>query len=97
MAWLIPFFLAPWTNFCFWARMVSLVFFAHGLAQDVGPGEAEARQVGRDLHDLLLIDDDPARLLEDGLELGELVGDPLGMVLAVDELVGHAALQGPGR
>ena len=57
-----------------------LVLLAHGLAQDVGLGQGEPGQVGGDAHDLFLVDDDAPRLLEDGLELGELVGDPLGVV-----------------
>ena len=70
-----------------------LDLLAHGLAQDVGFGQREAGQFDRDAHDLFLIDDDPLRLLEDGLEFGELVGRPLGVVLSVDELVRHAALE----
>ena len=68
----------------------------HRLPQDVGLGQAETCELGRDLHDLLLIDDDPPRLLEDGLELGNLVGDAVGVVLALDELGRHAAVQGAG-
>ena len=73
-----------------------LDLLAHGLAQDIGVGQGEPGQLDGDAHDLLLVDDDPPRLLEDGLELGELVGRPLGVVLAVDEFVGHAALERPG-
>ena len=35
-----------------------LVLLAHGLAQDVGPGQGEPGQVGGDAHDLFLVDDD---------------------------------------
>ena len=43
------------------------IFLAHGPAQDVGIAQGVAGQDVGDLHDLLLVDDDPVGLLEDRL------------------------------
>ena len=47
----------------------------------------------RDLHDLLLVDDDAVGVLEDRLQRRVRVLDLLAPVLAVDEVVDHAALE----
>ena len=65
----------------------------HGPAEDVGLAQREAGDALGDLHDLLLVDDDPVGLLEDGLEAGIGVGDGSPPPLRLDELrdVGHGA------
>ncbi len=76
------------------------LLLAHGAAQQVGAAERVAGQHLGDLHHLLLVEDDAVGGLEDRLErfvlvLGVRVGDLLPPVLAVDEVVHHARLQGP--
>jgi hypothetical protein len=73
-----------------------LVFFAHRAAEQVGAAQAVAGQHLGDLHDLLLVDDDPVGVLEDRLQLRVDVVDRLAPVLAVDEVVDHPALERAG-
>ena len=49
-------------------RHLLLDLLAHGAAQEIRFAEREARQLARDLHHLLLIDDDAVSLLEDRLD-----------------------------
>ena len=72
-----------------------VLFLAHGAAQQIGLPEAEPGEAVGDLHDLLLIDDDPAGLGEDFFELGQVIGDRLLALLAGNEVVNHAALDRP--
>ena len=69
---------------------------AHGAAENVGFAEGEAGQAIGDLHDLFLIEDDAVGFFENVLELGKFVGDFGFAVLAIDEIVDHAALNGAG-
>ena len=50
-------------------------FAAHRTAQALGLARREAREGHRDLDDLVLEDDRPQRVAQDGLERGVLVGD----------------------
>ena len=61
-------------------RHFRLDLLAHGPAQEVGGGQAEAREDLGDLHHLLLIDHDPGGLLENALERGVQI---VGLLLAV--------------
>ena len=73
------------------------LFLAHRLAQQVGAAEGVAGEHLRDLHHLLLVEDDPVGGLEDRLEARVQVIDRsiTASVLAVDEVIDHARLQGP--
>src|ERR1035437_3049986 len=55
-----------------------------------------ARQDVGDLHHLFLVDDHAVSLFEQRLQLGQVVGDSLAAMLAIDEVVYHAALKGAG-
>ena len=70
------------------------LLFAHGAAQEIGFPEGIARQAVRDLHYLLLVDDDAVGLLQEQFQFGKVVHHLLAAVLAVDEIVDHAALDG---
>ncbi len=63
---------------------LGLDLLAHGTAQQIGAAERIARQHLRDLHDLLLVDHDPVRLLEDALERRVQVVGLLAAVLHRD-------------
>ncbi len=65
------------------------LLLAHGLAQHVRLGHAEAGHLHGDQHHLLLVDDDAVGLLQDRLHLGSGIGEPLAL-LALDVLVDHA-------
>ena len=69
------------------------LLLAHGAAEQVRLAERVAGERGGDLHDLLLVDDDAVGVLEDGLERRVVVLDALAAVLALDEVVDHAALE----
>src|SRR5690606_4013804 len=69
------------------------VLAADGPAQDVGLPQAEAGHLGRDLHDLLLVDDNAVGVGQEGLQHGVQVLY-LAAVLVLDE-VGDV-LHGPG-
>ena len=66
------------------------VFLSHGAAQQIGAAQRVAADDIRDLHDLLLVDHDAERLLEQRLELGQRVLDLAASPLALDEVVDHA-------
>ena len=70
-------------------------FLAHRAAQEVGLPEREAREHLHDLHDLLLIQHDAERLLEDRFEERMHVCDFLLAVAAGDEVLDHARAQRP--
>ena len=72
------------------------LLLAHRAAKKIGAAQRVPRQRRRDLHDLLLIDDDAVGVLQDGLEQRVVVLHLLAPVLALDEVVDHAALQRPG-
>ena len=80
------------------AHFCHLVFLllAHRGAQHVRLTQAEARQLGRDLHHLLLVDDHAVGLFEDGFQLRERVDDLLLATLALHVLVDEATLERPG-
>ncbi len=73
-----------------------LFLFAHGAAENVGFAQRKARQTVGDLHHLFLIEDDAVGFFENVLKLGKFVGDFGFAVLAIDEVVDHAALNGAG-
>ena len=62
------------------------LLLAHGLAQRVRVGHAEARHRHGDQHHLLLVDDDAVGLLQDRLHLGREIAELLAL-LALDVLV----------
>ena len=62
------------------------VLLAHGAAEDVRLAHGEARHLGGDLHDLLLVHHDPVRLPRELLHRGVLVRDLGPAVLALDEV-----------
>ncbi len=70
--------------------------FTHGPAQQVRAPQGVARQHLGDLHDLFLVEDDAVGGLENGRQVGVGVGNLGPAVLAVDEVVHHAGLQGTG-
>ena len=65
---------------------------AHRPAEQVRFAQRIARHYVGDLHDLLLVDDDPVGLFQQRLDLGQEVAHGLAAVLAVDEVRNHAAL-----
>ena len=77
-------------------RHFGVILFAHGAAQNVRFAERKARQAVGDLHDLFLIEDDAVGFFQNFLQLGQIVRDFLFAVLAVDEVVDHAALDRAG-
>ena len=72
------------------------LLLAHGPAENVRLPEREAGQPAGDLHDLFLIQDDAVGFFENVFELREFVADARLALLAVDEVVDHAALDGTG-
>jgi hypothetical protein len=64
----------------------------HGNAQNIRLRKAEPSERARHHQQLILIDGQPVRLFQDGLKIGMGVGDGLAPVLALDVVVGHAAL-----
>ena len=73
-----------------------LLLLAHGAAQQVGAAQGVAGQDLGDLHHLFLVEDDAVGGLEDGLQVRVGIGHRRLAVLAGDEVVHHAGLQGPG-
>ena len=65
------------------------LLFAHRSPQQIGATERVACHLLRDLHDLLLIDNDTPRLSQDAFERRVRVVDLLPPVLAVDEVLVH--------
>ena len=72
------------------------LFLAHRPAQQVGPAQGVAADDLRDLHHLLLIDDDAVGGFEAGLEVVVEIVDGLLAFLPQDEVVDHARAQGAG-
>ena len=65
----------------------------HRAAEQIGAAERIPAQHLRDLHHLLLVDDHPVGVAQDGLEARVRVADTLAPVLAVDEDVHHARVE----
>ena len=61
------------------------LLFTHGAADVISLAEAEAGQLAADLHDLLLIDDNAVRDIDDVRHLRRLIGH-MGRVLAVAQI-----------
>ena len=72
------------------------ILFAHRAAQNVRFAQRKAGQAIGDLHDLFLIQNHAVGLFQNFLQLGQIVSDFLFAVLAVDEVVDHAALDRAG-
>ncbi len=89
-------FLAAGKEFGALCGHLLLFLFAHGAAEKVRLAERETGQEVGDLHHLFLIQDDAVGFLEDLFELREFIGDFGFAVLAIDEVVDHAALNGAG-
>ena len=68
------------------------LLLAHRAAEQVRFAQRVARHHVGDLHDLLLVDDDPVGFFQQRLDLGQEVAHGLAAVLAVDEVWNHAAL-----
>ena len=62
-----------------------VLLFAHGAADVICLSEGEARQLPEDLHDLLLIDDNAVRDIDDVRHLRRLIGH-MGRVIAVAQV-----------
>ena len=73
-----------------------LDLLSHRPAHQVRPAQREASDGLDDLHDLLLVDDNPVGRFEDRLELREHIGDLCPAVLALDEVIQHPRLHGAG-
>ena len=69
------------------------LLLAHRAAQEVGAAERVARERLRDLHDLLLVDDDAVGRLQDVVDQRVHLRDRLATVLAVDEVLHHAGAE----
>ena len=67
---------------------------AHRAPEPVRFGRAEARDLDRDAHDLLLVEDHAHRILEHRLQAGVEVGHRLQALLAAQERVDGVALDG---
>src|SRR5215204_2612877 len=72
------------------------LLLAHRAAHEVGLAQGVAAEPLRELHDLLLVDEDAVGVLEDLLHLRHEVLDRLLAVVAVDEVVHHAAVERAG-
>src|SRR4051794_31535144 len=68
----------------------------HRAAKTIGGTGPHARDVHRDLDDLLLVEDHPERVLEDRLEQRMRVRDRLAALLAADVRMHRVALDRPG-
>src|SRR5262249_54318420 len=66
------------------------LLFAHRAAEEVGAAERIAGERLRDLHDLLLVNDDAIGRDEQVVDLVVHLRDRLATVLAVDEVLHHA-------
>jgi len=71
------------------------LFLAHGPAQKIGLAEAETGQVAGNLHDLLLIEDNPIGLGQNWLQGRMQVFYLPAAVFPGDIVLHHAASQGP--
>jgi len=72
------------------------ILLAHRTAEEVGFTERVSGEAVGYLHDLFLIDDYAQRFLENFFEFGEFVFDLAASVLALDEVIDHAALDRAG-
>ena len=72
------------------------ILFSHRPPQQVGLTQRISCQAVGDLHHLLLIHDHAQRLFQDGFQFRQLVIYLPSSVLALDEIVDHAALDGSG-
>ena len=72
------------------------ILFPHRAPQDVRFTQRKSRQAIGDLHHLFLIEDHAVGFFENFLQLGQIVGDFFLAMLAVDEIVDHAALNRAG-
>ena len=71
-------------------------FLAHCAAQKIGFAKREAGEAAGDAHHLLLIEHHAVGFFENFFQLRQIVGDFFLAVLARDEIVDHAALNGAG-
>ncbi len=69
---------------------------AHRLSEQIGLTQRVARHAHRDLHHLLLVDDDPVAVTEDRLQVRVRVGHRSAAVLAVRVLHVHVLGERPG-
>ena len=72
------------------------ILLTHGAPQDIRFSEGKAGHPIDDLHHLFLIQDDAIRFFQNVTQLWQFVGNLLPAMLAVDEIVHHAALYGAG-
>ena len=72
------------------------LLLAHGAAEQIGFTQGVSGEAVGDLHHLFLIHDHAQRLLQNLLQFRQFVFDFLAAVLAVDEIVDHAALNRAG-
>src|SRR5438477_6745401 len=70
--------------------------FSHRAAQKVSIAQRVARQAVCNLHDLFLIDDYSQSLLKNFLQLRQFIFDLAASVLALNEIIDHAALNRAG-
>ena len=70
------------------------LFLAHGAAKQIGTTQRIATNNLGDQHDLLLVDDHAIGALERGLQVRVEIIDRRAAMLAVDEVIDHARLQG---
>ena len=69
------------------------LLLAHRAAEEIGAAERVAGERLRDLHDLLLVDDDAVRRLEQLVDERVQLRDRRAAVLAVDEVLDHAGAE----
>ena len=72
------------------------LFLAHRPTQQVGTAQGITRQDLGNLHHLLLIQDDAVGRLEDWFKIRVRILDLGATMLAIDKVIDHARLQGPG-
>jgi hypothetical protein len=72
------------------------LLLAHRAAHEVGLAQGVAAEPLRELHDLLLVDQNPVGVPENLLHLRDEVLDGLLAVVAVDEVVDHPAVERAG-
>ena len=69
---------------------------SHGAPQQIGFAQRVAGQPVGNLHHVLLVNDHAERFFQDLLQFRQFVLDLLAAMLAIDEVVDHAALNGAG-
>ena len=72
------------------------LLFAHRPTEQIGLAERESGEQVRNLHDLFLINNNAVRFLQNAFQLRQSVLNRLAPVLAVDEIVHHAAAERAG-